>query len=142
MAIRSSEAVWEGDIRGGKGTMKLGSGAWEGQYNFSSRFEEGKGTNPEELIAAAEAGCFSMALSGALGRNETPPTRIETTAKVHIEPAEVGFHIPLIEVTCTATVPGIDDAEFQRIAHEVKQTCPVSRVLATAEITLEAQLQS
>ncbi len=142
MAIRSSEAVWEGDIRGGKGTMKLGSGAWEGQYNFSSRFEEGKGTNPEELIAAAEAGCFSMALSGALGRNETPPTKIETTAKVHIEPAEVGFHIPRIEVFCTATVPGIDDADFQRIAHDVKMTCPVSRVLATAEITLEATLQS
>lgn len=142
MAIRSADAVWEGDLRGGKGTMKFGGGAFEGQYSFSSRFEEGAGTNPEELIAAAEAGCFSMALSGALGRNETPPTKVETTAKVHLEPAEVGFHIPLIQITTTATVPGIDEAEFQRIAQEVKQTCPVSKLLATAEITLEATLQS
>lgn len=142
MAIRTADAVWDGDIRGGKGTMKLGSGAFEGQYSFSSRFEEGTGTNPEELIAAAEAGCFSMALSGALGRNETPPTKIETTAKVHLEPAEVGFHIPLIELVTTAEVPGIDDAEFQRIAHDVKMTCPVSKLLATAEITLEATLRN
>jgi osmotically inducible protein OsmC len=142
MAIRSAEAVWEGDLRGGKGTMRFGGGAFEGQYSFSSRFEEGAGTNPEELIAAAEAGCFSMALSGALGRNETPPTKVETTAKVHLEPAEVGFHIPRIELFTTATVPGIDDAEFQRIAHDTKQTCPVSKVLAAAEITLEATLQS
>src|SRR3954466_12582274 len=138
MATRNGSAVWNGTPKGGSGTMKLGSGAYEGPFNFSSRFEEGKGTNPEELIAAAEAGCFSMALSGALGRNETPPTKIETTAKVHIEPAEVGFHIPLIELVTTATVPGIDDAEFQRIAHETKLTCPVSKVLAAAEITLEA----
>ncbi len=142
MPIRSADAVWEGELQGGKGTMRFGGGAFEGQYSFSSRFEEGTGTNPEELIAAAEAGCFSMALSGALGRNGTPPTKIETTARVHLEKAEVGFHVPLIELVTTADVPGIDDAEFQRIAADVKQTCPISKLLATAEITLEATLNS
>src|SRR5687767_8179217 len=87
MPIRSADAVWEGELQGGKGTMKFGSGAFEGQYSFSSRFEEGTGTNPEELIAAAHAGCFSMAFSGALGRNGHPPTKVETTAKVHLEKA-------------------------------------------------------
>ena len=142
MAIRSASAVWEGELQGGKGTMSLGSGAFEGQYSFSTRFEEGTGTNPEELLGAAEAGCFSMALSGALGRNETPPTRIETTAKVHLEKAEVGFQISLIELATTATVPGIDDTEFQRIAQDVKQSCIVSKALAGTEITLEATLAS
>jgi lipoyl-dependent peroxiredoxin len=140
MAIRKADAVWEGPLQGGKGTMRFGSGAFEGQYSMSSRFEEGSGTNPEELIAAAHAGCFSMALSGALGRNETPPTKISTTAKVHLEPAEVGFHIPLIELFTEADVPGIDPAEFARIANDVKSTCIVSKVLAGAEITLEAKL--
>jgi osmotically inducible protein OsmC len=140
MPIRSADAVWEGDLQGGKGTMRFGSGAFEGQYSFSSRFEEGTGTNPEELIAAAHAGCYSMALSGALGRNGTPPTRVSTTAKVHLEPAEVGFHIPLIELVTTAQVPGIDPSDFLRIAEDTKQTCPVSKVLAAAEITLQAKL--
>ncbi len=142
MAIRNAEATWEGELKGGKGWMRFGSGAYEGQYSFSSRFEEGTGTNPEELIAAAHAGCFSMALSGALGRNETPATKIDTTAKVHLEPAEVGFHIPLIELSTTATVPGIDEAAFQRIATDVKSSCIVSKVLAGAEITLTATLES
>ncbi len=140
MPIRSADASWEGPLQGGKGTMKFGSGAFEGQYSFSSRFEEGAGTNPEELIAAAHAGCFSMALSGALGRNETPPTRVQTTAKVHLEKAEVGFHIPYIELFCEAEVAGIDAADFARIAAATKDTCPVSKVLAGAEITLEAKL--
>jgi lipoyl-dependent peroxiredoxin len=142
MPIRSADAVWEGELQGGKGTMRFGSGAFEGQYSFTSRFEEGTGTNPEELIAAAHAGCFSMALSGALGRNETPPTSVETTAKVHLDKAEVGFHIPLIELHTVATVPGIDEAEFQRIAQDVKGSCPVSKLLATAEISLNATLKS
>ena len=140
MPIRSSEAIWEGPLQGGKGTMKFGGGAFEGQYSFSSRFEEGAGTNPEELIAAAHAGCYSMALSGALGRNETPPTKISTTAKVHLEKAEVGFHIPLIELITEAEVPGLDAADFARIAEDVKSTCPVSKVLAGAEIILNAKL--
>ena len=140
MPIRSADAVWEGPLQGGKGTMSFGSGAFEGQYSFSSRFEEGTGTNPEELIAAAEAGCFSMALSGALGRNETPPTKISTTAKVHLDKAEVGFQISLIELSTEAEVPGIDEADFLRIANDVKASCPVSKVLAGAEITLQAKL--
>jgi osmotically inducible protein OsmC len=140
MPIRSADATWEGDLQGGKGSMRFGSGAFDGQYSFSSRFEEGTGTNPEELIAAAHAGCYSMALSGALGRNNTPPTRVQTTARVHLERAEVGFHIPHIELITEAEVPGVDDAEFARIAEEVKSTCPVSKVLAGAEITLEAKL--
>jgi lipoyl-dependent peroxiredoxin len=140
MPIRSSDAVWEGPLQGGKGTMRFGGGAFEGQYSFSSRFEEGSGTNPEELIAAAHAGCYSMALSGALGRNETPPTKVSTTAKVHLDKAEVGFSITLIELETEAEVPGIDEAEFMRIAEDVKSTCPVSKVLAGAEITLQAKL--
>jgi lipoyl-dependent peroxiredoxin len=140
MPIRSSDAVWEGPLQGGKGTMRFGGGAFEGQYSFTSRFEEGTGTNPEELIAAAHAGCYSMALSGALGRNETPPTKISTTAKVHLDKAEVGFAITLIELVTEAEVPGVDAADFARIAEDVKSTCPVSKVLAGAEITLQAKL--
>ena len=142
MSVRESTARWEGDLRGGKGSMRLGSGAFEGQYSFSSRFEEGTGTNPEELIAAAHSGCYSMALSGALGRNETPPTRITTTAKVHLDKAEVGFHVPLIELICVAEVPGIDEGTFQRIATDVKSACPISKLLAAAEITLQATLKN
>ena len=142
MPIRSSDAKWEGELQGGKGTMKFGGGAFEGQYSFTSRFEEGAGTNPEELIAAAHAGCFSMALSGALGRNGHPPTSVATTAKVHLEKGETGFHIPHIELITDAVVPGIDETEFQRIATEAKQNCPVSKLLAGAEITLEATLKS
>ena len=140
MPIRSSDAVWEGPLQGGKGTMRFGGGAFEGQYSFTSRFEEGTGTNPEELIAAAHAGCYSMALSGALGRNETPPTKISTTAKVHLDKAEVGFAITLIELITEAEVRGIDAADFARISEDVKSTCPVSKVLAGAEITLQAKL--
>jgi osmotically inducible protein OsmC len=140
MPIRSADAVWEGDLQKGKGSMRFGSGAFEGQYSISSRFEEGAGTNPEELIAAAHAGCYSMALSGALGRNETPPTKVSTSAKVHLDKAEVGFAITLIELQTEAEVPGIDAAEFARIAEDVKSTCPVSKVLAGAEITLQAKL--
>ncbi len=142
MPIRSAESVWEGELQGGKGSMRFGSGAYEGQYSFTSRFEEGTGTNPEELVAAAHSGCYSMALSGALGRNGTPPTRIATTAKVHLDKAEVGFHIPLIELECTAEVPGIDEAEFQRIATDVKSSCIISKLLAAAEISLQATLKN
>ena len=140
MPDRSSTAVWEGDVTSGNGTMKIGHGAWEGPYSFKSRFEDGKGTNPEELIAAAHAGCFSMALSGALTRNSTPPTKIETTASVKLEKVETGFRIPSIHLKTTATVPGIDDAKFQEIAKTAKENCPVSKVLAGAEITLDAKL--
>ena len=140
MPIRTSDATWEGELQGGKGTMRFGSGAYEGQYSFTSRFEEGTGTNPEELIAAAHAGCYSMALSGALGRAEHPPTSVNTTAKVHLDKTDAGFTITKIELATEATVPGIDDVKFQEIASATKDGCPVSRLLAGAEITLEAKL--
>jgi osmotically inducible protein OsmC len=122
--------------------MRFGSGAFEGQYSFSSRFEEGTGTNPEELIAAAHAGCFSMAFSGALGRAGHPPTRVETTAKIRLEKGEAGFSLARSELTCEAEVPGIDEATFQEVAEGAKANCPVSRALAGVEITLDAKLVS
>jgi osmotically inducible protein OsmC len=140
MAERSSTAVWEGDIMGGKGTMTIGSGAWTGPYSFKSRFEDGAGTNPEELIAAAHAGCYSMALSGALTRNSTPPKKIETKAKVDLIKEEAGFKISKIHLTTTASVPEIDAAKFKEIAETAKKNCPVSKVLAAAEISLDAKL--
>ena len=140
MPDRSSQAVWEGDLQSGRGTMKIGSGAWEGPYSFKSRFENGHGTNPEELIAAAHAGCFSMALSAALTKAGNPPMRVETVAKVALEKSGDGFRIPRIHLETKATVPGIDDAKFQQIAEEAKKNCPVSKVLSGAEITLNARL--
>ena len=140
MPVRKADAVWEGDIRGGNGKVSLGSGAFEGRYSFGSRFEEGAGTNPEELIGAAHAGCFSMALSGGLGRGGHTPKRIATTAKVHIEKVGEGFSITRIELDTQAEVPGIDDATFQEFARKAKEGCPVSRALAGTEITLNAKL--
>src|SRR5438093_13490736 len=98
MPTRNSEAVWEGDLKGGKGSVKLGSDAYQGAYSFSSRFESGTGTNPEELIAAAHAGCFSMALAHGLSQAGFPPRRVHTTAKVHLEKSGDGFAIPRIEL--------------------------------------------
>ena len=140
MPVRKADAVWEGDIKGGSGKVSLGSGAFEGRYSFGSRFEEGAGTNPEELIGAAHAGCFSMALSGGLGRGGHTPKRIATTAKVHIEKVGEGFSITRIELDTQAEVPGIDDATFQEFAKKAKEGCPVSRALAGTEITLNAKL--
>jgi osmotically inducible protein OsmC len=120
--------------------MKIGSGAWEGPYSFKSRFENGQGTNPEELIAAAHAGCFSMALSAALSKAGSPPTRVETVAKVALEKSGDGFRIPRINLETKVNVPGIDDATFQQIAEDAKRNCPVSKVLSGAEITLSARL--
>jgi lipoyl-dependent peroxiredoxin len=140
MPVRNADAQWEGPLQSGKGQMRFGSGAFEGAYSFSSRFEEGTGTNPEELIAAAHAGCFSMALAGALGRAGHDPTRVSTTAKVHLEKQEAGFRIPRIELTTEAVVPGIDDATFQEVAEGAKQNCPVSVLVAGAQITLNAKL--
>src|ERR1700758_2504947 len=133
MATRTGSAVWEGTLKQGKGTMKLGSGAFEGAYSFSSRFEEGKGTNPEELIGAAEAGCFSMALSSNLEKAGHPAKRISTTAKVSLEMVGGGPKITTIELTVEAQVPGMDDAAFQEQAEKTKKTCPVSVALAGTE---------
>ncbi len=142
MAVRSAEAEWKGTLREGAGKMKLGSGAYEGSYSFASRFEEGKGTNPEELIAAAHAGCFSMALSGGLTKAGHPPTRVHTTARVHLEKVGEGFGITRIELTTEAQVPGIDNKAFQEQAEGAKKGCPVSKVLAGAQISLTATLKN
>ncbi len=141
MATRTADAVWNGTLKGGSGNMKFGGGAFDGQYSFSSRFEEGAGTNPEELIAAAHAGCFSMALSFGLEHGGFEPKRVSTTAKVHLEPVEGGFGITRIELVSEAEVPGIDEAKFQEIAEATKTGCPVSKALAAvSEVTLDAKL--
>jgi osmotically inducible protein OsmC len=140
MAVRSAEAEWRGDLRQGGGRVKLGSGAYEGPYSFRSRFEQGEGTNPEELIGAAEAGCFSMALSAGLGKAGITPNRIHTRARVHLEPAGEGFEISRIELSTEAEIPGIDEATFRKHADEAKKGCPVSKALAGTQISLEAKL--
>ena len=137
MPTRDSTAQWHGSLREGAGTMRLGSGAYEGPYTFASRFESGQGTNPEELIAAAHAGCYSMALSSSLGKAGHTPTSIDTTATVHLNPPA---GITKIELITRAVVPDLDEATFQKIADETKDTCPVSKALSAVEITLRAQL--
>ncbi|RPI21371.1 MAG: OsmC family peroxiredoxin [Acidobacteria bacterium] len=141
MAVRNARAVWNGDLKNGKGQMKLGSGAWEGSYSFSSRFEEGTGTNPEELIGAAHAGCFSMALSAGLSKAGFNPTRVETEARVHLQKADDGFKIGRIELTTEAEIPGIDEATFKEHAEKAKSGCPVSKALAGVDIQLTARLK-
>jgi osmotically inducible protein OsmC len=140
MPTRTASAVWEGDLKGGSGRMQLGSGAYEGAYSFGSRFEEAPGTNPEELVAAAHAGCFSMALSAALGRAGFTPKRISTRARAHLEKLDSGFAITRIELATEAEVPGIEAAAFAREAEGAKQNCPVSKALAGVEIVLDAKL--
>jgi osmotically inducible protein OsmC len=144
MAARTANALWEGPLQEGRGQMGLGSGAFEGEYSFKSRFEEGEnGTNPEELIAAAHAGCFSMALSGVLADAGHTPESIQTQAKVGMRSTDAGPTINRIALTTTARVPGIDDAAFQEAAETAKKNCPVSRALASVEeITLQATLES
>ena len=141
MPVRKANAVWEGSLKEGHGTVKLGSGAFEGRYSFGSRFEEAGGTNPEELIGAAHAGCFSMALSAGLGRAGLTPTRVATTAKVHLEKVGEGFKITRIELDNESSVPGIGADEFAQVADAAKAGCPVSKALAAVDITLDAQLE-
>jgi len=141
MAIRKSTAVWEGTLKEGKGTMTVGNGAYTGPFSFASRFESANGTNPEELIAAAQAGCFSMALSAGLGKNGFSPTKVSTTAHVHLEKVGEGFGITKIELTCEAVVPGIDLNKFNGIAEATRTGCPISKALSGgAEIILTAKL--
>ena len=143
MPVRSADARWEGTLQDGKGTMKMGGGAWEGPYSFASRFENGTGTNPEELIAAAHAGCYSMALSGALGKAGHNPESVATTAKVHIDRTDAGFRIQKIELHTEANVPGISQSDFDEIAETAKKTCPVSVALGgVGEIVLDATLKN
>ena len=142
MATRNAQAVWEGNLKEGSGRMRLGSGAFEGKYSFQTRFEDAPGTNPEELIGAAHAGCFSMALSGALTRAGYAPNRIETKANVHLEKVGEGFSITRIDLATVAQAPGIAEEEFRRIAQEAKNGCPVSKALTGVKIELDARLQN
>lgn len=140
MPIRTAEAEWNGNLLNGKGKMKFGGGAFEGAYSFTSRFEEGTGTNPEELIAAAHAGCFSMAFSAILAEAGFEPKIVKTTAKVSIDKVDGGFAITRSALQTEADVAGIDESTFQEKANAAKSGCPVSKVLAGAQITLEAKL--
>ena len=142
MPARKSTARWSGDLKSGNGTMKMQSGAYEGQYSFSSRFEEGTGTNPEELIAAAHAGCFSMALSAGLSKAGFVPDHVDTEATVHIEKQGEGFGITRIVLRTDAKVPNIDEATFLEQAEGAKKNCPVSQALNSVKIELEAKLVS
>lgn len=142
MPLRNASAVWEGSLQDGKGTMKMASGAYEGAYSFASRFKDGTGTNPEELIAAAHAGCFSMALSGGLGRAGYTPERIATTAHLRLEKTDAGFTITAIHLETEAKVPGIDAETFRQQAEAAKANCPVSRALQGVAIDLDAKLVS
>lgn len=137
MAIRSGSAIWSGDLKSGKGHLKVDSGAYDGAFSFSSRFEEGTGTNPEELIAAAHAGCYSMALAHGLAEAGFKADAVETTAKVHLVP---GVGIGPIELFNSSKVSGISEEKFQEIALATKTACPVSKALSAVEIKLEARL--
>jgi|SRR5690625_2803647 len=140
MPTRKANARWEGGLKG-NGTMKLDSGAFEGKYSFSSRFESGEaGTNPEELIGAAHAGCFSMALSLALNNAGYEPEYVETEAQVTVEKQGDGFAITGSKLVTRASVPGIDEEEFLKHAEGAKKGCPVSKALASIDITMDAQL--
>lgn len=142
MPQRKAEAQWRGSLKDGSGTMRVGSGAFQGPYSFASRMENGPGTNPEELIGAAEAGCFSMAFANALSQAGHPPQEIKTQAIVHFEQVDKAWSITKIELATEGKVPGIDQASFDKIAQDAKQTCPVSRALAATPITLTATLKS
>ena len=142
MSVRKANAVWEGRLRDGKGRVKLGSGGFEGAYSFASRFEDGTGTNPEELLGGAHAACFSMALSAGLEKAGFPATSVATTAKVHLEKGDAGFAVTQIDLETDAVVPGIDEATFAAQAEAAKAGCPISKALAAVTITLNAKLTS
>jgi osmotically inducible protein OsmC len=136
---RTADARWEGDLKGGKGSMRLGSGAFEGEYSFGTRFEGAPGTNPEELIGAAHAGCFSMALSLALSQAGTPPKSIETRATVHLDKVGEAMSITGIDLVTKGDVPGLSAADFQRYAEDARKNCIVSRALSVP-MTVQATL--
>lgn len=141
MIERHSDARWQGSLKEGHGNLKFGSGAYEGPYSFRSRFADGTETNPEELLAAAHAGCYTMALAAGLTAAGHPPGSIHTTAKVRLEPSgPASFAITLIELETEAEVPGVDTAQFQQIAEEMKKGCPISKALSATKITLKAVL--
>lgn len=139
---RTASAQWKGDLRAGGGTIRLGSGAFEGPYSFTTRFEGAPGTNPEELLAGAHAGCFSMALALGLTKAGHPPASIETSAAVHLNKVGEGFGITRIDLVTRGDVPGLAEAEFQRLATDAKLNCIISKALAAVPITLSATLVS
>jgi osmotically inducible protein OsmC len=139
--VRSSEASWQGTVPEGGGRIALGSGAFEGPFTLRARVEDvERGTNPEELIGAAEAGCYTMSLANLLSEAGHPPDDLRTTARVRLEQLETGFSITRIDLETIGDVPGVDEATFKQLAEEAKATCPVSRALAGTEIMLEARL--
>jgi len=141
MPKRIANARWEGSLQDGHGTMRMASGAYEGPFSFQSRFEEGDGTNPEELIAAAHAGCFSMALSGEIDRAGHEAESVETEATVHLDKVTEGFGIKRIVLRTRVSAPGLDESAFQEAAEAAKKGCPVSQALAAVEsIEVEAEL--
>lgn len=141
MPTRTAEAEWKGNLAEGSGNLKVGSGAFDGPYSFKSRFEEGESaTNPEELLGAAHAGCFTMALAAQLSRERIVPTRIHTEAKVKLEKVGEAFTITRIDLETEAEVPGVDNEKFQKFANDAKQNCPLSKALAATEIHLTARL--
>ncbi len=140
MAFRTAEAQWQGNLTEGKGRIKVQSGTLDAPYDFRARTADGKGTNPEELIGAAHAGCFTMQLSALLGGAGFTPTNLRTTAKVHLEKQGTGFAIPKIELELEGTVPGLDAAAFQKHAETAKASCPVSKALTGTQISLKAKL--
>lgn len=140
MPTRNAHARWNGTIKDGKGKVDFGNGAFNGAYSFASRFEEGAGTNPEELLGAAHAACFAMALSLVLGQAGFKPGYVDATAHVTVRPQDGGFKITKSHIACEGRVPDIDDATFLQHAETAKARCPVSQALAGTEITLEAKL--
>ncbi|MDY6867085.1 MAG: OsmC family protein [Chloroflexota bacterium] len=140
MIKRTAQARWQGDLKNGRGSMALGSGAFEGQYSFTSRFEDGKGTNPEELIGAAHAGCFSMALSSALSNDGYTVDEIQTEATVSMDKGDNGFVITGIKLNTKARVRDIEMDDFVKYASDAKKNCPVSQALSAVDIQLEAHL--
>jgi lipoyl-dependent peroxiredoxin len=140
MPVRKANAVWEGNLKEGNGQFNTGSGAFQGKYSFGTRFEETPGTNPEELIGAAHASCFSMALAAGLGKSGHNPQSIRTSANVSLEKVGEGFKITRIKLSTEGKVPGIDEKTFREHAEKAKSGCPVSQALAATQIELEAKL--
>lgn len=142
MPVRTAEAIWQRSLQDGSGTMRLGSGAFEGSYSFNSRMGDGPGTNPEELIGAAHAGCFSMAFANGLTQAGHKPQEIRTTARVHFDKTDQGWAISRIDLASQGNVPGIDEATFKGIAEDAKKNCPVSKALAATPVNLTATLKT
>ena len=140
MPVRTANSRRDGTLKAGQGKMKMSSGAYEGPYSFSSRFENGGGTNPEELIAAAHSGCFSMALSADLERAGFTPNSVETKADVHLEKGDAGFSVAKIVLTTQVDAPGIDQAKLTEVAEGTKANCPVSRALSAVPMEVNATL--